>query len=149
MANSRAGAGHTQGDPGHLFMLESKELLQSHKLVGVSEQQSVQWESPQWPELEQLQQQSEWRNHKISTHKSYWHKQMIESTPTRRTSLVVQWLRIHLPMQGTHGRTLVRKASTCRGVTKPMTTECHALETISCNHWNLCTLELVFQNERS
>ena len=37
-----------------------------------------------------------------------------------RASLVVQWLRIHLPMQGTRVRALVREDSTCRGATKPM-----------------------------
>ena len=36
------------------------------------------------------------------------------------TSLVVQWLRIHLPMQGTRVRSLVRGDPTCRGATKPM-----------------------------
>ena len=35
-------------------------------------------------------------------------------------SLVVQWLRIHLPMQGTQVRALVREDPTCRGTTKPM-----------------------------
>ena len=34
-------------------------------------------------------------------------------------SLVVQWLRIHLPMQGTRVRALVREDPTCRGATKP------------------------------
>ena len=38
------------------------------------------------------------------------------------TSLVVQWLRIHLPMQGTRVRTLVWEDPTCRKATKPM---CH------------------------
>ena len=33
-------------------------------------------------------------------------------------SLVVQWLRIHLPMQGTWVRALVREDPTCRGATK-------------------------------
>ena len=37
-----------------------------------------------------------------------------------RTSLVVQWLRIHLPMQGTWVRALAREDPTCRGVTKPV-----------------------------
>ena len=37
-------------------------------------------------------------------------------------SLVVQWLRIHLPMQGTRVRALVREDPTCRGATKPV---CH------------------------
>ncbi|XP_059943857.1 protein S100-A5 isoform X1 [Mesoplodon densirostris] len=35
------------------------------------------------------------------------------------TSLVAQWLRILLPMQGTRVRTLVREDPTCRGATKP------------------------------
>ena len=35
-------------------------------------------------------------------------------------SLVVQWLRIHLPMQGTQVRALVQEDPTCCGATKPM-----------------------------
>ena len=35
------------------------------------------------------------------------------------TSLVAQWLRIRLPMQGTRVRALVREDPTCRGATKP------------------------------
>ena len=35
------------------------------------------------------------------------------------TSLVVQWLRIRLPMQGTRVRALVREDPTCHGATKP------------------------------
>ena len=38
------------------------------------------------------------------------------------TSLVVQWLRIRLPMQGTRLRSLVWEDATCRGATKPL---CH------------------------
>ncbi|KAJ8798676.1 hypothetical protein J1605_016479 [Eschrichtius robustus] len=34
-------------------------------------------------------------------------------------SLVVQWLRIRLPMQGTWVRDLVREDPTCHGATKP------------------------------
>ena len=37
-----------------------------------------------------------------------------------RTSLVAQWLRIRLPMQGTRVRALVREDPTCRGATKPV-----------------------------
>ncbi|KAJ8780612.1 hypothetical protein J1605_000655 [Eschrichtius robustus] len=37
-----------------------------------------------------------------------------------RTSLVVQWLGIRLPMQGTQIRSLVREDPTCRGATKPV-----------------------------
>ena len=36
-----------------------------------------------------------------------------------RTSLVVQWIRIHLPMQGLQVLSLVQEDSTCRGATKP------------------------------
>ena len=32
----------------------------------------------------------------------------------------MQWLRIHLPMQGTQVQTLVREDPTCRGKTKPV-----------------------------
>ena len=35
-------------------------------------------------------------------------------------SLVVQWLRIRLPMQGTWVQALVREDLTCRGATKPV-----------------------------
>ena len=36
------------------------------------------------------------------------------------TSLVAQWLRIHLPMQGTQVQSLVWEDPTCRGATKPV-----------------------------
>ena len=35
-------------------------------------------------------------------------------------SLVAQWLRIRLPMQGTQVRALVREDLTCCGATKPL-----------------------------
>ena len=35
-------------------------------------------------------------------------------------SLVVQWLRIRLPMQGTLVRSLVQEDPTCCGATRPM-----------------------------
>ena len=37
-----------------------------------------------------------------------------------RASLVAQWLRIYLPMQGTRVRALVREDPTCCGAMKPM-----------------------------
>ena len=37
-----------------------------------------------------------------------------------RTSLVAQWLRIRLPMQGTQVQALVREDPACRGATKPV-----------------------------
>ena len=48
--------------------------------------------------------------------------QSLVSNHSVRTSLVVQWLRIHLPTQGTQVRSLVREDPTCRGATKSM---CH------------------------
>ena len=36
------------------------------------------------------------------------------------TSLVAQWLRIRLPMQGTWVRALVQEDPTCHGATKPV-----------------------------
>ena len=36
------------------------------------------------------------------------------------TSLVTQWLRIRLPMQGTQVQALVREDPTCHGATKPV-----------------------------
>ena len=35
-------------------------------------------------------------------------------------SLVAQWLRVRLPMQGTQGRALVQEDPTCCGATKPV-----------------------------
>ena len=35
-------------------------------------------------------------------------------------SLVTQWLRIRLPMQGTRVQALVREDPTCHGATKPL-----------------------------
>ena len=39
----------------------------------------------------------------------------------KRASLVAQWLRIRLPMQGTRVQALVPEDPTCRGATKPAT----------------------------
>ena len=44
------------------------------------------------------------------------------------TSLVVQWLRICLPMQGTQVQSLVGEGPTCRRAVKP----------VSCNYWSPC-----------
>ena len=49
------------------------------------------------------------------------------------TSLVAQWLRIHLPMQGTRVRSLVREDPTCHGATKPMR---HNYEPMCHNYWS-------------
>ena len=44
---------------------------------------------------------------------------IMKQKQTHRASLVVQWLRICLPMQGTQVRALVREDPTCHGATKP------------------------------
>ena len=49
-----------------------------------------------------------------------------------RTSLVAQWLRIRLPMQGTRVWALVREDPTCHGATKP----------VRHNYW-ACVLQLL------
>ena len=52
------------------------------------------------------------------------------------TSLMVQWLRIHLLMQGTQIQSLVWEDSTCQGATKPVHHQCwaYALESSCCNY---------------
>ena len=45
---------------------------------------------------------------------------MIHLKEVPRASLVAQWLRIRLPMQGTRVQALVREDPTCRGATKPV-----------------------------
>ena len=42
------------------------------------------------------------------------------SNVIREASLVAQWLRIRLPMQGTQVRALVREDPTCHRATKPV-----------------------------
>ena len=72
-----------------------------------------------------------------SSHEILWKIYSLKNT-FFRASLVMQWLRIHLPMQGTRVRALVREYPTCHGATKPM---CHnywacALEPASYNYWS-------------
>ena len=49
-----------------------------------------------------------------------WKQSKCPSKDEWRASLVAQWLKIHLPMQGTRVRALVREDPTCRGATKPV-----------------------------
>ena len=55
------------------------------------------------------------------------------------TSLVVQWLRICLPMQVTWVRALVQEDPTCCRATKPVHHNYWALEPTSHNYWSLGT----------
>ena len=81
-----------------------------------------------------------WRNQrenlnlKIPGDKWKWKHNDSKSISTG-TSLVVQWLRICLPMQGTQVWALVREDPTCHGATNPM----HH------NYW-ACTLEHTSHN---
>ena len=49
-----------------------------------------------------------------------WFTVLYSRKEHNRASLVAQWLRIHLPMQGTRVRGLVREDPTCRGATNPV-----------------------------
>ena len=57
------------------------------------------------------------------------------------TSLVAQWLRIRLPMQGTQVQALVWEDPTCRRATKPVPHNywAWALEPLCHNYWSPCT----------
>ena len=51
---------------------------------------------------------------------AFWCWVILVSKRKTRASLVVQWLRICLPMQGTRVRALVWEDPTCRGATRPV-----------------------------
>ena len=57
---------------------------------------------------------------------------------------MVQWIGIHLPIQGTWVWSLVWKDSTCHGATKPMHHHywAHAVEPASSYCWSQCTWSL-------
>ena len=69
---------------------------------------------------------------------------IISTRRNERASLVAQWLRICLPMQGTRVRALVWEDPTCHGTTKPMYHNywACALEPVSHNYWT-CVLQLL------
>ena len=81
-----------------------------------------------------ISQQIKWRN-KYKNPSSI--KQDIKEFTRLGASLVVQWLRIRLPMQGTRVRALVREDPTCHGGTKSMRHNywACALEPASHNYW--------------
>ena len=83
----------------------------------------------------------------IITTEATSHLYMNTSKHKIRASLVAQWLRIRLPMQGTRVRALVQEDPTCCGATKLV---CHnywacALEPISHSYW-ACALEPTSHN---
>ena len=85
-------------------------------------------------------------------------KSSFKKFKTFGTSLVAQWLRILLPMQGTQVWALGREDPTCHGATKPMSHNywACALEPASHNYWahvpqllKPACLEPVLRNKRS
>ena len=68
-----------------------------------------------------------WRN------QAPWLQSILQSYSNQNSmgaSLVAQWLRIRLPMQGTRVQALVWEDPTCHGATKPTTTEPAHLEPV-------------------
>ena len=63
--------------------------------------------------------------------------QVVTIKDISRVSLVVQWLRIHLAIQGTWVRPRVWEDPTCCEAAKPRHHSywAHALEPVSCNYW--------------
>ena len=58
------------------------------------------------------------RPHYILTRLRWWGKISAVKLHKLGTSLVVQWLRVHLPIQGTRVRSMVQEGPTCSGATK-------------------------------
>ena len=77
-------------------------------------------------------------------------KQTIQLENGHGTSLVAQWLRIRLPMQGTRVWSLVQEDPTCHGATKPMHHNYWTctLEPTSHNYW-ACMLQLLKPTPRA
>ena len=77
----------------------------------------------------------------LSTHTHYWgplqQDYCLVKSPSR-VSLVAQWLRVCLPMQGTRVRALVWEDPTCRGATGP----------VSHNYWACASGACAPQQER-
>ena len=58
--------------------------------------------------------------------------QRYNNNSNNRASLVVQWLRVCLPMQGTRVRALVWEDPTCHGATEPVSHNCWACASGAC-----------------
>ena len=82
---------------------------------------------------------------------THTHTQSTLKTQYDGTSMMVQWLKILLPMQGTWVRALVPEDPTCHRATKPVSHnyQACALEPMSPNYWSLRALEPVLCNKRS
>ena len=60
---------------------------------------------------------------RLKTSIQHFHKEYLKKHDWG-ASLVAQWLRICLPMQGTRVRALVWEDPTCRGATEPVSHNC-------------------------
>ena len=67
------------------------------------------------------------------------HQANASQNHSEKTCLVVQWLRICLPVLGTWVWSLVQEDSTCCGAAKP----------VRHSYWSLCALEPVLHSKRS
>lgn len=72
-------------------------------------------------------------------------KSLVFKNHQSKTSLMVQWVRIHLPLQGTQDQYLVWEDSTCRTAAKPacynywsLRSRTHALQTLEAHVPRAC-----------
>ena len=87
--------------------------------------------------IPQPQPASSYLDHFFQNHAIHWPQKGLVKNVGEGASLAVQWLRIHLPMQGTWVQALVQEDPTCRRATKPMHHNYWActLEPTSHNYW--------------
>ena len=119
--------------PGSLqTLLSLKNPFMEHKLV---------W--PLWKTIQSFLKKLKNRATVCSCNPTAGHISRENSNSKRymRTSLMVQWLRICLPVQGTQVWSLVQEDSTCLVATKPTCHDCwspHILEPVFCNKRSHC-----------
>ena len=87
---------------------EPWRLLEIYLMVGI-------WNYQSWVLCQKHNLWFSWFSSSFAVRIQIWY-----SKYSLRTPLVVQWLRICLPMQGTRVRALVWEDPTCRGATKPV-----------------------------
>ena len=81
---------------------------------------------------------------------SFYSKSVFKNDPLR-TSLVVRWIGIHLPVQGAQVSSLVWEDSTCHRAAKQVHCNYWAcfLKPASHNYWSLYALEPILRSKRS
>ena len=101
-----------------------QEMVRDRKALGWKDSDTTGWVTEQQQFLFRASDQHEldmvtFQNWCCSTYSKVCMALMLKQL-TSWTSLVVQWLKIHLPMQGTWAQSLVHKDSTYLRATKPM-----------------------------